>query len=49
MLCKLDDGKFIRPRHGYAELFGNALVREERNSNWPRWPIHMEAYIARYG
>jgi SAM-dependent methyltransferase len=49
LLCLLDDGKFIRPRHGYVNVFGKNLVREERNSNWPRWPVHMEAYTARYG
>jgi SAM-dependent methyltransferase len=48
MLCRLDEGKFIRPRHGYAALFGEALVREEANSNFPRWPVDMEAYTARY-
>lgn len=48
LLCRFDDGKFIRPLHGYAPLFGKALVREENKSNWPRWPVHMEAYVARY-
>jgi SAM-dependent methyltransferase len=49
LLCSLDDGKFIRPRHGYVEMFGNAPVEEETKSNWPRWPVHMEAYTARFG
>jgi DNA-binding transcriptional LysR family regulator len=49
LLCKLDGGSFIRPRHAYVEFFGNALVREETKRNWPRWPVHMEAYIARFG
>ena len=49
LLCSLDDGKFIRPRHGYVKLFGKELVREETKFNWPRWPVHMEAYTVRFG
>jgi SAM-dependent methyltransferase len=49
LLCKLDEGTFIRPQHGYRHLFGGDLVREETKSNWPRWPVHMEAYTVRYG
>ena len=47
LLCKLDDGKFIRPRHAYAGLFAKGLVREEATSNFPRWPVDMEAYVGR--
>ena len=48
VLCRADDGKFIRKSEAYVALLDGHLVRSERHSFLPRWPVSMDAYVARY-
>jgi SAM-dependent methyltransferase len=48
LLCRADDGKFIRKSQAYKAFLDGYLVRSERHSFLPRWPVSMDAYVARY-
>jgi SAM-dependent methyltransferase len=47
-LARLDAGHYIRPPQRYQRFFENCQLRTEYLNYFPRWPVHMEAYIARY-
>ncbi len=46
LIAKLDDGKWIRLSKDYRPFFSGCDLRVEKYSFFPRWPMHMEAYIA---
>jgi SAM-dependent methyltransferase len=48
MLCKLDEGRFVRTAGAWQSLFAGRCQRSEWLSFLPRWPIFGQVYVARY-
>ena len=48
LVGKMDEGRFFRPDRGYRPLFGGQALRTESFSLFPRLPLRMTAYVARF-
>ena len=41
LFAQLDEGRFVRTRENWLELFGPKLELSQVRSLWPRWPVPM--------
>jgi SAM-dependent methyltransferase len=49
LLCRADDGRFVRKSEAYKAFMDGQLLHSERHNFLPRWPATMEAFVVRYG